>query len=52
MAWTEPTLRAWGLPWETVATDADLPRLGVAFERAREAERPVAVLITTDTAEP
>ena len=47
---TEPTLRAWGLPWETVSTEADLPRLGAAFRRAREAEQPVAVLITADTA--
>ena len=46
---TEPTLRAWGLPWEVVSTDADLPQLAAAFRRAQEGEQPVAVLITTDT---
>ena len=46
---TEPTLRAWGEPWEIVSTDADLPRLAAAFRRGQEGEQPVAVLITTDT---
>jgi phosphonopyruvate decarboxylase len=46
---TEPTLRAWGVPWEVLSSAADLPRLGAAFHRAREAEQPVAVLITSDT---
>ena len=46
---TEPTLRAWGVPWEVVSSDADLPRLGAAFRRAREGERPVAVLVTSET---
>jgi len=46
---TEPTLRAWGVPWEVVSTDADLPRLAAAFRRGQEGEQPVAVLITTDT---
>jgi len=46
---TEPTLRAWGVPWEIVSTDADLPRLAAAFRRGQEGEQPVAVLITTDT---
>ena len=46
---TEPTLRAWGVPWEVVSTDADVPRLGAAFRRGQEGERPVAVLITSDT---
>jgi sulfopyruvate decarboxylase subunit alpha len=46
---TEPTLRAWGVPWEVLSSDADLPRLGAAFGRAREGEQPVAVLITGDT---
>jgi phosphonopyruvate decarboxylase len=49
---TQPTLRAWGVPWEVLASDADLPRLGAAFRRAQEADQPVAVLITTDTAPP
>ena len=46
---TEPTLRAWGVPWEVVSTDADLPRLAAAFRRGQEGEQPVDVLITTDT---
>ena len=46
---TEPTLRAWGLPWEVMGEDADLPRLGAAFLRAQAHEHPVAVLITSDT---
>jgi sulfopyruvate decarboxylase subunit alpha len=46
---TEPTLRAWGVPFEFLHTDADLPVIGAAFMRAREMEQPVAVLITQDT---
>lgn len=46
---TEPTLRAWGLPWEALGEDADLPRLDAAFRQAQQKEQPVAVLITSDT---
>jgi sulfopyruvate decarboxylase subunit alpha len=46
---TEPTLSAWGVPWETLSSDGDTPRLSAAFERARELEQPVAVLITSET---
>jgi len=46
---TEPTLRAWGVPWEVLSTDADVPRLAAAFRRGQEGGQPVAVLITTDT---
>jgi sulfopyruvate decarboxylase TPP-binding subunit len=46
---TAPTLKAWGLPAQVLARDTDLPRLGAAFRQAREQERPVAVLITSDT---
>jgi len=46
---TEPTLRAWGLPYEFVHTDEDLPVLEAAFTRVRERDAPVAVLITRDT---
>lgn len=42
---TEPTLRAWGIPWERLATD-DLSPVRRAWDRARKQERPVAVLIT------
>jgi len=46
---TAPTLKAWGLPAQVLARDTDVPRLGAAFRQAREQERPVAVLITSDT---
>jgi sulfopyruvate decarboxylase subunit alpha len=46
---TEPTLSAWGVPWEVLSSDGDTPRLSAAFERAREREQPVAVLITSET---
>jgi sulfopyruvate decarboxylase TPP-binding subunit len=46
---TEPTLRAWGLPFDFVHTDEDLPVLESAFARARAREAPVAVLVTRDT---
>lgn len=46
---TEPTLRAWGLPFDFLHEDADLPRLEAAFRQARELEQPVAVLVTRDT---
>jgi sulfopyruvate decarboxylase subunit alpha len=47
---TEPTLRAWGLPWEVLGEDGDVSRLGTAFRQAQQQERPVAVLVTSDTA--
>jgi sulfopyruvate decarboxylase TPP-binding subunit len=46
---TEPTLRAWGVPWEVVAGDADVPKVARVFARARELEQPVAALITVET---
>src|SRR5712692_5257113 len=46
---TEPTLRAWGVPWELVAGEADVPKLARVFARARELEQPVAALITVET---
>lgn len=46
---TEPTLAAWGVPWESVASDEDLPRLSTAFRRARDLEQPVAILVTRET---
>ncbi|MGD8322678.1 MAG: thiamine pyrophosphate-binding protein [Gemmatimonadota bacterium] len=43
---TEPTLDAWGIPFETCG-DADDPAAGVrrVVERARSEERPVALLL-------
>jgi sulfopyruvate decarboxylase TPP-binding subunit len=46
---TEPTLRAWGLSWQFVHGDDDLPVITAAFGRAKEREAPVSVLITGDT---
>lgn len=46
---TEPTLRAWGLPFDFVHEDADLPRLDEAFARVKALDAPVAVLFTRDT---
>jgi sulfopyruvate decarboxylase subunit alpha len=42
---TEPTLRAWGVPYDFLRADADVPRLGEAFARAAEREQPVALLV-------
>jgi thiamine pyrophosphate-dependent acetolactate synthase large subunit-like protein len=46
---TEPTLRAWGVVFDFLHGDEDLPRLTAAFEQARSLEQPVAVLVTRDT---
>lgn len=43
---TEPTLRAWGIPFEYLHEEGDVDRIPEAFRRARAESRPVAVLIT------
>jgi sulfopyruvate decarboxylase subunit alpha len=43
---TEPTLHAWGVPFFICGSGAELPRVTEAFEMARTAERPVALLLT------
>ena len=45
---TEPTLRAWGMPFAFVHADADVPEISEAFRKCAEGDRPVAVLITGD----
>lgn len=45
---TEPTLRAWGIPWEHWADAADLGPVARAWDRAHDEERPVAVLMETE----
>ncbi len=45
---TEPTLKAWGVPFWLLEGESDLPRIAEAFTRAEERSQPVAVLITTD----
>ncbi len=43
---TEPTLNAWGIPFEFLDSDADLPKISRAFDRAQRESRPVALLVT------
>ncbi len=43
--YTEPILKAWGLPYQLVETDADVPNISRAFEAAREQGQAVCVLI-------
>ena len=45
---TEPTLRAWGIPFDFLQTAADLPKIAEAFARAHAESRPVALLVTGD----
>jgi sulfopyruvate decarboxylase subunit alpha len=45
---TEPTLRAWGVPFEALRADEDLPRLAAAFETSGSRRCPVALLVTGD----
>ena len=42
---TEPVLKAWGLPYQLVETDQDVPRISAAFEEARSQGHAVCVLI-------
>lgn len=46
---TEPTLKAWGVPYDFLHEDADVSKISEAFRRAHQLEQPVAVLITRDT---
>jgi hypothetical protein len=43
---TEPTLSAWGVPFERLGGAHDSARVSEAFMRARAEERPVALLLT------
>ena len=43
---TEPTLRAWGIPYHHYGADHDAPRIAEAWTQARHEDRPVAVLLT------
>jgi hypothetical protein len=43
---TEPTLTAWGVPFERVGGAEDGARVSEAFMRARAEQRPVALLLT------
>ena len=41
----EPTLKAWGLPYEILKTDDDIPCISRAFEKAAATLLPTAVLL-------
>ena len=41
----EPTLNAWGLPYEMLETDSDIPCISGAFEKAEATSLPAAVLL-------
>jgi sulfopyruvate decarboxylase TPP-binding subunit len=41
----EPTLKAWGFPYDKIETDDDIPHISEAFRQAQETSMPTAVLI-------
>jgi len=43
--YTEPFLKAFGINYYLVESDADAPRISQAFEEARKNRRPVAILV-------
>lgn len=45
----EPTLRAWGVPYDFLHTDEDVAKIRRTFDEARRLEQPAALLITRDT---
>jgi sulfopyruvate decarboxylase subunit alpha len=45
---TEPTLRAWGVPFDFLHTDEDIAKISTAFAEAQKLSAPVAVLVTQD----
>ncbi len=45
---TEPTLRAWRMPYEFYRSDSDLPQVASCWDRARREARPVAILLVTE----
>lgn len=45
---TEPTLKAWGLPFDFFHTDEDIPKLSAAFTKAQKTSSPMSVLVTQD----
>jgi sulfopyruvate decarboxylase TPP-binding subunit len=45
---TEPTLTAWGLPFDFLHADEDVPKISEAFRKAEERAHPFAILITRD----
>ena len=45
---TEPTLKAWGLPFDYLQEEDDLRKIASAFGQAEAESRPIALLITND----
>jgi hypothetical protein len=45
---TEPTLRAWGVPFDFLHTNEDIGGISAAFAQAQQLSAPVAVLVTQD----
>jgi thiamine pyrophosphate-dependent acetolactate synthase large subunit-like protein len=45
----EPTLKAWSLPYDFLASDDDLSKIYTAYERAQVEVRPIALVITDST---
>ena len=41
----EPTLKAWGFPYNTMESDDDIPYISAAFKKAQETSMPTAVLL-------
>ncbi len=45
---TEPTLMAWGMPYDFLQADEDVARISSVFQAADEHQQPFAILITRD----
>ncbi len=45
---TEPTLRAWGLPFDYLHTEKDVAKVASSVEKAHRSSSPVALLVTQD----
>jgi len=45
---TEPTLRAWGVPFDFLHTDEDISKIATAFAQVQKLSAPVALLVTQD----
>jgi hypothetical protein len=45
----EPTLKAWGVPYDFLHEDSDVAKIRASFARAQQDEQPVALLLTRDT---
>jgi sulfopyruvate decarboxylase subunit alpha len=41
----EPTLKAWGFPYDKIETDEEIPVISEAFRKARETSKPTAALL-------